>query len=502
MSDRPLEEHLSELREREARAEEGGGRARMERQRRLGRLTPRERIDALLDPGSFCELGRHVVHRHAEKSELLAANLHPGDGVVAGLGTAGGRAVAVYAHDPTVLRGAVGREAARKICRLLDLAGERGLPVVCFADSDGARIEEGTDAIEGYGEVMRRTIRLKGKVPQITLASGLCVGAAAYNATLTDCVGMVAGQSFMFITGPKVTKVVTGEDVELGDLGGPELHAKKTGACQAVLPTEREGIEWVRRVLSFLEPVRPGEDPPGRETDELARLLPTASRRGYDMRRVAAEVFDRDSLLELSEKFAPNLLTAFGRLSGRAVALVASNPLHLGGCIDVDASLKGAAFVEWASALRLPIVTLVDSPGYLPGRKQEEGGIVPHGARLLTAYGKAAGPLLCLIVRKSFGGASVLSFAADLRLALPTARVGPMGADARAEVVLGPELEGPENQAAREERRRKREQWLERHDTAWEPAEAGYIDRVIPPQAVRKELSIALERLCAGAPRG
>jgi propionyl-CoA carboxylase beta chain len=492
VSDVNLDDLLKAVSERDARAEEGGGRARLDRQRRLGRLTARERIAALVDEGSFVELGKHVLHRHEASSEQLAANLHPGDGVVAGFGTVQGRGVAVYAHDPTVLRGAMGREGARKVCRLLDLAAERRVAIVALADSDGVRVEEGTDAIDAYGEIIRRTVRLKGEVPQLTLACGLCVGAAAYTATLTDCVGMIEGQSYLFITGPKVTKVVTGEDVSLEDLGGTALHAKKTGACHAVLKDERAGIAWLKSVLDALVPFTPAKDKPERATPEVGKLVPTSQKRGYDMRKVVACVFDDDSVVELSPGFAPNLITAFARLGGTAVGVVASNPMSLAGCLDIDASRKGAAFVSWVNALKLPLVTFVDVPGYLPGRKQEEGGIIPHGATLLTAYGNARVPMVCLIVRKSFGGASVLSFAADVRLALPTARVGPMGADATLEVVLGPEPDDDKGKAAREA---KKKAFLEKHDHAWAGAESGYVDRVILPADVRRELHAVLERL-------
>jgi propionyl-CoA carboxylase beta chain len=500
MSDPALEALLAEHAAREARADEGGGAARQARQRRLGRLTVRERIDALVDAGSFVELSRHVLHRHAGTSEALASNLHPGDGLVAGLGAVGGRTVAVYAHDPTVLRGALGHEAARKVCRLLDLAGARRLPVVSLSDCDGVRVEEGTLAIDAYGEIIRRTVRLKGRVPQLTLVTGLCVGAAAYNAALTDAVAMVEKQSYLFITGPKVTKVVTGEDVTLDELGGAGMHARKTGACHAVVPDEAAGMAWIKALLGAItEPLRASDDAADRPTPELGALVPTAPRRAYDMRKVLAAVLDRGSVLELSPLFAGNLITAFARLGGRAVAVLASQPMVRAGCLDVDASRKGAAFVGWADALGIPIVTLVDVPGYLPGKKQEEAGILPHGATLLAAYGRASVPMVCLIVRKSYGGASVLSFTADVRLALPTARVGAMGADATFEVVMGPEAPGaaPAEQEARAERRAR---FLAQHDHAWYAAETGYVDQVIAPADARRALAAALARLGAGGP--
>jgi propionyl-CoA carboxylase beta chain len=424
------------------------------------------------------------------ESDLLDANQHPGDGLVCGLGSVSGRSVAVYAHDPTVLRGALGHQASLKLCRLLDMAAKESLPVIALADCDGVRVEEGTLAIDAYGEVIRRTVLLKGKVPQITLVCGLCVGAAAYCAALTDATAMVAGQSWLFITGPKVTRVVTGEEVSIDDLGGPQMHARKTGAVHAVVASEGEGIAWVKSVLAGLEPRRPSDDSPERETPEVASLVPAEPRKAYDMRKVVAAVFDKGSVLELSAAFAPNLLTALARLGGRAVAVVASNPMQLAGCLDIDASRKGAAFVTWASARGLPVVTLVDVPGYLPGRRQEEGGILPHGATLLTAYAGATVPLICLVVRKSYGGASVLSYGADIKLALPTARVAPMGADALVEVVLGPP--SPQGEA---ERARKRSEWLEKHDSAWAAAESGYVDRVIKPADARRELCRALAAL-------
>ncbi|MBL8952379.1 MAG: methylmalonyl-CoA carboxyltransferase [Myxococcaceae bacterium] len=487
MAEPTLDELLTQVAARDARAFEGGGRARLDRQRRLGRLTARERGEQLVGAGSFVELERHVLHRHSHASEQLATNVHAGDGIVAGLGTIAGQTVCVYAHDPTVLRGALGREGARKVCRVLDLAAEKRAPVIALADSDGVRVEEGTDAIGAYGEIIRRSIRLKGRVPQLTLICGLCVGAAAYAATLTDGVGMIEGQSWFFITGPKVTKVVTGEDVTLDQLGAPALHAKKTGACHAVLKSEAEGLAWLRALLAAMKPAVVASDPADRATPELQKLVPASQKRAYDMRKVLSAVFDEGSVLELSAQHAQNLVTAFGRLGGRAVAIVASNPLHLAGCLDIDASRKGATFVTWAAQLGLPVVTLVDVPGYLPGRKQEEGGIIPHGATLLTAYGNANVPLVCLIVRKSYGGASVLSFAAGVRLALPTARVGPMGADATIEVVLGPEPKDPDEKT-KAVRAAKREAFLAANDHAWAAAESGYVDRVIAFADARRAL--------------
>lgn len=479
-----MNELLEELAARERAADEGGGPARQARHRRLGRLTARERLAALVDEGSFSELGRHVKSRHGHASERLAANLHPGDGLVCGLAAVGGRPVAVWANDPTVLRGAFGRQGVVKLCRLLDLALERSLPVLALVDSDGMRVEEGTDAVQSLGELISRTLRLRDRgVPQLTLVCGLCVGGAAYNAVLTDFVAMVEQQSFMFVTGGKVSKEVTGEDRELVDLGDPALHAKVTGSCHAVVADEAGGLALLKRVLGYLSEGS-AADPVARETPALEQLIPVSERRAYDARKVLAELFDAESVLEVSPAFAPNLLTAFARLGGVAVGVVASQPLHLAGCLDVNASRKGAAFVRWAGRLRLPVITLVDTPGYLPGLEQEKEGILPHGATLLEAYAAAAVPKISFILRKSFGGANVLSFAADVRLALPMGTVDVMGSDGALAVVVGPEVSAEQ-----------REAWEKAHHTVWAAAETGYVDRVVHPRFARRELAVTLKRL-------
>lgn len=488
---------LRELEAREAALREPGGPARVARQRRLGRMTGRERLAALVDEGSFVELGAHVLHRHAHAHETLAAHRHPGDGVVCGIGAASGKRVVVIANEPTILRGAMGHAASMKVCRALDFARDQRLPVVWLADSDGVRVEEGIDGVTAYGDILLRVARLKGKVPQITVVFGLSVGAAAYGAALGDFVAMVEDQSYLFITGPKVTKVVTGEEVTLDDLGGAAMHAKTTGQCHAVVPDEAAGVAWARRLLDALEPRASTDDPIARRTDELARIVPTSERRAYDVRKVLTALFDRGSVLELGAVFAKNLVTAFARLGGRRVAVVASQPMVLAGALDVDASRKGAAFVRFASDHGIPVITLVDVPGYLPGSKQEQGGILPHGATLIDAYANARSPLLCLVLRKSYGGGSVLSFGAQVRLALPTARVGAVGVDAQMEIELGPEPPDapPEARAARAERR---EAFLREHGHGWAAAEGGYVDRVIDPGRAREALARALFAIAEG----
>lgn len=481
MSDDP-----DELRERfdaeQARADAGGGVARQRRQERLGRGTARGRIAALVDDDSFLELERHVEHRRG------GALVPPGDGLVAGIARIDGTPVAVYAHDPTVFRGALGHAASRKLCRLMDRAGAESWPIVALADCDGVRVDEGTDAVDAYGEVIDRRIRLRGQVPQLTLVCGLCVGAAAYDAALTDFVGMVRGQSFMFITGAKLTEVVTGQRVSIEDLGGPEMHATKTGACHAVLPDEAAGFDWVRSMLAALE-VRTSQEPSG---DGIDAAIPRDPRRGYDGRIVIDGLVDAGSFLELSADFARNLVTGLARLDGKPVALLASQPQHRAGCLDIDSSRKGAHFVRYASARGLPLLTLIDVPGYWPGKEQEQGGILPFGAELLDAYGRANVPRIAVVLRKSYGGANVLSYAADLRFALPTAAVAPMGVDAAERLLLAPvsdDADGETKARAEAERAAFRENWAHEHGDAWAAARSGYFDQVVAPEALRDVLT-------------
>ncbi|MFO0662803.1 MAG: carboxyl transferase domain-containing protein [Polyangiaceae bacterium] len=494
MSDAPAQaRELEELAKREAARLEPGGPARTARHHRLGRMTGRERVLALVDAGTFEEFGADVLHRHSHASEMLAANREPGDGLVCGIGEVDGRRVAILAHEPTILRGALGHAASRKACKVLDIAESERLPVVTLADCDGVRVEESTDAIEAYGEILTRIIRLRGKVPQLTAAMGLCVGAAAYAAALNDWVCMVASQSYMFITGPKVTKVVTGETVTLEDLGGAAMHSTMTGQCHASVDTENDALAWVRRTLSFLGPAA-SSDPLDRDTSALTSIVPTNERRAYDMKKVVRELCDTGSLHEVGAAFAKNLLTIFARLSGRPVAIVANQPMVHAGCLDVLASRKGAHFIRYAGAAGIPVITLVDVPGYLPGLKQEQGGILPFGAQLLDAYGSVRVPRVSLVVRKSYGGASVLSFNADIRLGLPTARCGVMGVEAGLEVALGPE--NPEATAEERKAREARKQdWLREHDHAWAATESGYLDRIIDPRRARSELARALRSL-------
>ncbi len=432
------------------------------RRRRLGQLSARELLDAVVDPDSFCEWGRYRGGRVA------------GSGVLTGLGTIGGSRVALYVHDPGVDRGSLGRSASTQLATLLERAAEREIAVVGLVDSCGARADEGVHAVIGNARMMHAATKLRGRVPHLVLCTGLCVGAAAYTAALGDFIGMVDGRSFMFISGPRVTAAAIGEVVSIDQLGGPQVHAQVSGACHHVTDSATGGLAWIRQMLSYLGPPIPCADPATRPTPELETLIPERAAQGYDMRRVLHAVFDEGSVLELSPAWAPNLLTGCARLGGRAVAVLASQPMHRAGCVDYTAARKGAAFVRKASTWSLPILTFADTPGFMPGLEQESSGILPFGADLLQAYSDARVPLISLVVRKSYGAGNILSYAATTRLALPTARIGVMGGGAAATSGQTPA------------------------DDLRAACVAGYIDRVVEPNQVRARLHQALAVECDG----
>lgn len=486
-----LARHTSESQ----RIDAAGGRAVQARQQRLGRMLARQRVEALLDAGSFVEIGRHhMTSISTDDPRAAASPPPPGDGIICGMGTLEGHTIAVCAHDPTVLRGAVGAAGARKLIQLLKLAIQQRVPLITLADSDGARIAEGVDAISGWSEVMGLTVKHRKLAPHLTAAMGLCVGAVAYNAMLADLLVMVEPHSFMFITGPSVTQTVTGEPCDIEALGGARLHADITGAAQAAVPDEPAAIDWIKRALRYtLSPALPCDDDPLRATPRLLKDIPAAPRRAYDMRKVLAEVFDVGSLFELSETFGSSLITALGRLGGRSVMILASQPMQRSGCLDIDSSKKGARALEYANTHKLPVLTLVDTSGYMPGLQQERGGILIEGARLLRAYAELDVPTISVTLRKSYGGANVLAGASQLKLALPTAQIAPMGEDAAVMVMLGPpRADDADDAAAREA---LRQTWRQTHGDAWLAAERGFFDAIIHPEAMRAELWRALRVL-------
>ena len=485
-----LEAYMQRLHEEDARVVAGGGPARRARQKRLGRWSVRERIERLLDPDSFMEIGRHRRHHLSDLDPTLAANRPVGDAFVCGLGSIQGQTVAVCAHDSTVLRGAMGSAAAQKYCAMMQEAVERKLPLVTLADSDGARIVEGVHAIEWISQAMGWTVRHREVAPHLTIVSGLCVGAAAYMAALSDFVVMVRQQSFMFLTGPTVTASVTGEDVDISLLGGDEVHASVTGLAHGVVDSEQEAVDWVRGLLAYTrEPVAPSTDDPTRALPDLGRVIPTSPRRVYDVRKVLRRLVDEGALMEVSSAYAGSLLTAFARIGGRSVALLASQPMTRMGCLDIDSSRKGESFLRYAETHGLPVITLVDTSGYIPGRAQEHGGVLREGARLIRAYVNLSVPTLSVTLRKSYGGANLLASASSYRLALPTAEVAPMGAHAAAHVALGPVT--PETAPNHE---RFMQTWRATHGDAWRAAERGFFDAVIDPSALRAHVWRVLQR--------
>lgn len=472
----------------EREAELGGGEARQQRQRLLGRLPVRERIAALVDDGSFFELDRYARHRRPTTSKLLIAERAVGDGVVSGFGRIAGVAVAVYAHDPTVLRGAQGEAGCARIVRLLHEARARRTPVVCLADSDGARVPEALDALWPNAAVMQATAELQGEVPLLTLACGLCVGAAAYTAALHDVVAMVRDRSFLFVTGPRVTKAAVGEDVTIEALGGADLHATVTGSAHTIVDDEAAGIAWLKRMVSFAmsTPEAAIVAPTPTET-----LVPANLRQPYDVRRVLTGVFDVDSVLTIADGFGPACVVGFARLAGRAVAFVASQPMVQAGMLDVAASRKIARHVRLASRWGLPVVTFVDVPGFMPGLASERGGILAFGKEIVEAYAHARVPTISVVLRKNYGGGSVLAFGSALRLSLPHVRMAPMGVDAALDVELGP-VRANASDADRALREQLREQWLADYDSARGAAERGLVDHIVPLVALRDTLTQAL----------
>ncbi len=500
MSDRHRE--LSEqLEARNQQAFAGGGAERAEKQHRAGKLTARERIDALLDPGSFIETDRFATH-HSQ--ELSASQAVLGDGVVTGHGRVDGRAVCVFAQDFTVFGGALGATHASKIVKLMDMALRIGAPVLGLNDSGGARIQEGVAALGGYADIFLRNTLASGVVPQISCIMGPCAGGAVYSPAITDFVLMVEGTSYMFITGPDVVKAVTHEQVTKEALGGAATHAEKSGVCHLTAPSDQHCLELLRELLSFLPsnngqspPRVPTADPASREAPALDTLVPTESNKPYDMRDVLRLVVDDGYFFELSARFAENLLTGFARIDGRTVGVVANQPSALAGVLDIDASVKGARFVRFCDCFNIPLVTFVDVPGFLPGVAQELGGIIRHGAKLLYAYCEATVPKLTVITRKAYGGAyDVMSskhIRADVNLAFPTAEVAVMGAEGAVNIVHRARIE------ASEDPERTRAEFIAdyraRFMSPYEAASLGFIDEVIAPRTLRPRLAAYLALL-------
>ncbi len=497
-----IEDKLIELNKLREESKAGGGAKRIEAQHAKGKLTARERINLLLDPGTFEEIDPFVLHRCTDFG--LAEQKFLGDSVVTGYGNINGRKVFVFAQDFTVFGGSLSKVASEKICKVMDLAAKNGAPIIGLLDSGGARIQEGVDSLVGYGDIFTRNTLYSGVIPQISVIMGPCAGGAVYSPAITDFVFMVKGTGQMYITGPEVIKAVTGEEVTLEQLGGAMTHATKSGNCHFVADSEPECLEMVRRLLSFLPqnnmedpPIVDTGDDPNRTDEELLYLVPTDPAKSYDMKQIITKIVDKGDFLEVHEKFAPNLIVGFARLAGRSVGIVAQQPKIFAGVIDVDASDKGARFVRFCDCFNIPLITLVDVPGYMPGTDQEYRGIIRHGAKFLYAYAEATVPKICVITRKAYGGAFVVmsskSLRGDINYAWPTAEIAVMGPEGAVNIIFRDLIAKSEN--PEETRQRLIQEYREKFANPYIAAAKGYIDDVIDPRLTRPKLIKALEML-------
>jgi len=494
-----MEELIRKLRELEQKVEFGGGQDKIEKQHAQGKLTARERLALLLDEGSFMEIDKFVKHRATtfglDKEEL------PCDGVVTGIGKINGRLVAVFSQDFTVMGGSLGEMHAKKIMKLMDLAMELGIPLIGINDSGGARIQEGVDSLFGYGGIFYRNTLASGVIPQITLIAGPCAGGAVYSPAITDFVVMIDKTAKMFITGPNVIKAVTGEDISQEDLGGAYVHNSKSGNAHFLASSEEEAMQLIEKLLSYI-PQNNLEEPdfvPGdyslSMSEEINSIVPVEPTKSYDVRKVIEILVDEDSFFEVHKNYARNIVVGFARIAGMSVGIVANQPSVLAGSLDIDSSDKAARFIRFLDCFNIPIVTFVDTPGYLPGVQQEHGGIIRHGAKLLFAYSEATVPKITVILRKAYGGAYIAMgskhLGADMVAAWPTAEIAVMGPDGAANIIFRREIESAPNP---EEKRKELVQlYRDMFANPYVAASRGYIDAVIEPVKTREWIARALE---------
>lgn len=493
---------LSELERLSKKAREGGGKKRMEKQHEKGKLTARERLDILLDTGSFVEFDRFVTHRcrdfDMEQKKIL------GDSLVAGYGEIHGRPLFAFSQDFTVFGGTLSYAHAEKMCKIMDLALKTGVPVVGLNDSGGARIQEGVVSLAGYAEIFWRNTMVSGVIPQISAIMGPAAGGAVYSPALTDFVFMVDKTSYMFITGPDVVKTVTHEDVTFEELGGAQIHSTKSGVAHFTAKNDESCLLGIRRLFEYL-PLNNLDDPPRKPTDDaidrmdesLNSIIPDNPDQPYDMKNIISAVMDIDSFLEVHERYAPNIIVGFARMDGRVVGIVAQQPMVLAGCLDIDASLKGARFVRFCDAFNIPIITFEDVPGFLPGTAQEHGGIIKHGAKLLYAFCEATVPRITVITRKSYGGAyCVLSskqVRGDINLAWPTAEIAVMGPKGAVNIIFRREIKEAQDPEAL--RKKLIREYEDKFANPYISASLGYVDDVIEPKETRPRLIQALKML-------
>ena len=493
-----MKDILVELEERRALARAGGGERRVGTQHAKGKLTARERIELLLDEGSFEEYDMFVRHRCHDFG--MQEHTYPGDGVVTGWGTINGRMVYVFSQDFTVLGGSVSETHAAKICKVMDMAIQNGAPVIGMNDSGGARIQEGVGSLAAYGEVFQRNIEGSGVIPQISMIMGPCAGGAVYSPAMTDFIFMVKDSSYMFVTGPDVVKTVTNEHVTAEELGGAGTHTRKSSVADGAFENDLEAIAEVRRLIDFLPlsnrekpPVRPFFDDVDRVEPSLDTLVPDNPNIPYDMKELIWKVADEGDFFEIQEEFARNIVTGFIRLEGQTVGVVANQPMVLAGVLDIDSARKAARFVRFCDCFEIPLLTFVDVPGFLPGTSQEYNGVIKHGAKLLYAYGEATVPKVTVITRKAYGGAYVVMAAkhlrADVNYAWPTSEIAVMGAKGAVEILHRSDLGDPEKIE------RHTQEYEDRFANPFVAAERGFIDEVIQPRSTRRRVARAFAAL-------
>jgi acetyl-CoA carboxylase carboxyltransferase component len=499
------QDKVNELIQKREIARLGGGQKRIDAQHEKGKLTARERLEILLDEGSFEEFDMFVTHRCTnfgmEENKIL------GDGVVTGHGTIDGRVVYVFSQDFTVFGGSLSETFAQKICKVMDMAMKAGAPVIGINDSGGARIQEGVTSLAGYAEIFERNILASGLIPQISAIFGPCAGGAVYSPALTDFVMMTEENSYMFVTGPKVVKTVTGEDISVQNLGGANIHASKSGVSHFKVSSEENGLLLIRKLLSYLPqnnleeaPIQNSTDPIDRRDDFLNTIIPDNPNQPYDMQEVIYSIVDEGEFLEVHRNYAKNIIVGFGRMDGQSVGIVANQPNFLAGVLDSDASRKAARFVRFCDSFNIPILTLVDVPGFLPGSGQEYAGIIIHGAKLMFAYGEATVPKITITLRKSYGGAhdvmSCKQLRGDLNYAWPSAEIAVMGASGAIEVLEGRAMGAIKDPEERAEFKAKREQeYQQKFANPYQAAAYGYIDDVIEPRNTRFRIIRGLQTL-------
>jgi propionyl-CoA carboxylase beta chain len=490
-----IKEKFQEFEKRNKNAELGGGKERIERQHKAGRNTARERVEDLLDPGTFVEIDKFMAHRCNDFG--MEKNKIPGDGVVCGYGKIDGRLMYVFAQDFTVFGGTLSRANADKIVKVMDLAMKMGAPLIGLNDSGGARIQEGVESLGGYADIFYRNVMASGVVPQISAILGPCAGGAVYSPAMTDFIMMVKESSYMFVTGPDVIKTVTHEEVTKEELGGAVTHNSKSGVAHMIAENDEQAMMMIREMMSFL-PLNNMEDPPvqactddiHREDEHLDGIVPDDPNKPYDMKDIIETVVDNNNFFEIQCQYAQNIIIGFARMAGRPIGIVANQPAHLAGVLDISSSLKAARFVRFCDAFNIPLITFEDVPGFLPGTAQEFGGIIKHGAKLLYAFSEATVPKITIITRKAYGGAyDVMSskhIGADVNFAYPTAEIAVMGADGAVNIIFRDRLTDKEKKKAVDDYRKT-------FASPYKAAELGYIDEIIYPRQTRFKIIQALE---------